>query len=109
MYLMTIIQDIATTAAEEITRETLGCKRDTINEADGVAEEYSALGLDADGFVTVCLQLMRDNFLVKVGHLILTLRPYTMSPHVGCLSFLHMQCHSSIQRNRRYAAEIPCF
>lgn len=66
---------MAATAAEEVSRkETMAAGRETPNgketENAMCAEENGCTdraGLDAAGFILVCHQLMRDNFLVKVG------------------------------------------
>lgn len=69
---MPTVQSIVATAAQELAREKPNA---ATGEAPNDAEEAEAdtgqsgdsARLDADGFVRVCLELMRDNFLAKVG------------------------------------------
>lgn len=64
-------QSIAATAARELAREkSVDTTEEAPNDADvaEAANEQSgdSTGLDVDGFIRACLQLMRDNFLAKV-------------------------------------------
>jgi len=71
----TFFQSIAATAEEEVARSATNAAAgvtpgDEERDASGCNTENGEVegkaGLDADGFVRVCLQLLRDNFLVKV-------------------------------------------
>lgn len=72
---MPIGQSIAATAAEEVARkDTIAAGGETSNDKETELSvctpeigHINSAGLDAVGFIRVCLQLMRDNFLVKVG------------------------------------------
>lgn len=69
---MSTDQGIAATAAQELARaKPVAAKGEAPTHAkvagEGNGQRGDSTGLDADGFVRVCLQLMRDNFLVKVG------------------------------------------
>lgn len=58
------VEHVASTAAEDASKNTgenrSGTKQDELSTS-------TTAGLDADGFVRVCIHLLRDNFLVKVG------------------------------------------
>eukprot|EP00752_Nemacystus_decipiens_P002249 g2131.t1 len=63
-------ESIAATAAEELAREkpvaTAGGGPSLAKMVEGENGQIGdSVGLDADGFVRVCLQLLRDNFLAK--------------------------------------------
>ena len=69
-------QSIAATAEEEVARSTaISVVGDTrgdqerhvsLRNADNGEVDNSTTGLDAKGFIRVCLQLLRENFLAKV-------------------------------------------
>lgn len=63
-------QGIAATAAQELAREKpIAITAEAPNGAEAAEADNGrsdSTGLDADSFVRVCLQLMRDNFLAKV-------------------------------------------
>lgn len=58
------IEHMASTVAEDASKNTgenrPGTKQDELSTG-------TTAGLDANGFVRVCIHLLRDNFLVKVG------------------------------------------
>lgn len=69
---ISIVQSIADAAAHEVARDKpLTSGEESQNGAEVADEENEqsgdSVGLNAEGFVRVCLQLMRDNFLAKVG------------------------------------------
>lgn len=69
---MSIDQSIAATATRELARKRpIAITGEAPSEPEAaeaeVVQSDDSAGLDADGFVRVCLQLMRDNFLAKVG------------------------------------------
>lgn len=58
------IEQMASTVAEDASKNT-GENRPGIKQDE--PSTRTTAGLDADGFVRVCIHLLRDNFLVKVG------------------------------------------
>lgn len=59
------LQTIEAVAAAEASKVS-SLTREPCGEGTPV-EEFFAPGLSVDSFVTVCLQLLRDNFLAKVS------------------------------------------
>lgn len=62
-----IYQDIEATATRHAQRSHARSIEGSVKEDEGGEDETCRFGLDADGFVRVCLQLLRENFLVRVS------------------------------------------
>lgn len=62
-----IYQDIEATATRHAQQSHSISMEGSVKKVEEGEDEPCRFALDADGFVRVCLQLLRDNFLVRVS------------------------------------------